>query len=192
MKRLKTSEKIEMLMRKNNIDIQDTEIFEYGLSLLVNYTVTALAILTVSIYFKITLDILVFCTSFLILRSSTGGYHAESRFLCFLFSLAVTVLIPLALNRVPTSLNLLILVNVVMFCLLMENLPVENEDRPLSESEKTYHKKRSIVLYLVGFLVLFVLSLFDITHITTVMAAGMITNSLSVILAIIQKKFVLA
>ena len=60
MKRLKTSEKIEMLMRKNNIDIQDTEIFEYGLSLLVNYTVTALAILTVSIYFKITLDILVF------------------------------------------------------------------------------------------------------------------------------------
>ena len=41
-------------MRKNNIDIQDTEIFEYGLSLLVNYTVTALAILTVSIYFKIT------------------------------------------------------------------------------------------------------------------------------------------
>ena len=79
-----------------------------------------------------------------------------------------------------------------MFCLLMENLPVENENKPLSESEKTYHKKRSIVLYLVGFLVLFVLSLFDITHITTVMAAGMITNSLSVILAIIQKKFVLA
>ena len=26
---MKTSEKIEMLMRKNNIDIQDTEIFEY-------------------------------------------------------------------------------------------------------------------------------------------------------------------
>lgn len=179
--------RIENLMRKNNIEIQDEELFEYGCSLLLNYTITILVILGIGLYLNITLDILVFCLVFLVLRSSTGGYHTESKYSCFFLSIAVTILVPLLLKCEIIPLYLLMLINVMMFCIILMHLPIENKNKPLSINEKDYYRKRAISLYIIDFVILGFLSLVNITHIALVFSVGMLTNSISVGVAIIQK-----
>lgn len=174
-------------MRKNNIEIQDEELFEYGFSLLLNYTITILVILSIGLYLNITLDILVFCLVFLVLRSSAGGYHAESRYSCFFLSIAVTILVPLLLKNGIIPPYFTILVNVMMFCIILMHLPIENKNKPLSVNEKDYYRKRAISLYIADFVILFFLILINMTHMALILSAGMLTNSVSVGVAIIQK-----
>lgn len=124
------------LMRRHDIDIQDEELFDYGCSLLLNYTITILFILIISLCLKITLDIFVFCLIFLVLRSSAGGYHAESKYSCFMLSITITILVPLLLNMSIVPLSLLMILNIIMFCIIWMYIPIENKNKLLSENEK--------------------------------------------------------
>ncbi len=124
------------LIDRNIIDYAISEIYQYGLELMLSTILTSLSILAVACLMdSLWMGLLYFAVS-MPLRATAGGYHASSYFRCFVVSNMVYALVSLA-SRLLTSFSipypLWILLLFCAACYILLNCPVRNSHHPVGE-----------------------------------------------------------
>ncbi|MGN0437078.1 MAG: accessory gene regulator ArgB-like protein [Lachnospiraceae bacterium] len=151
---------VEDMVSNGIIEKEDTELYCFGIDALKTYVGAVIMTLGIGLLLGSFWESLVFLICFKLLRGETGGYHASSSKKCFFLSIIMLigslVTIKLFSNLVPFWLFVvcLLLVTFVVF----QYAPLPDENKPINEKERIYHRKRArlfVILESVLALVLF-------------------------------------
>ena len=138
----------DKLVLKKIVSDDMADIYIYGFELLISFFFSTIGVLIIGIILGRFLQTLMFLTTFILLRSFTGGYHANTYAVCSLvtFSLFGVVLILTEFSFVPLYLYLILgLVGTAIMLLLV---PIEHPNKKLSDDQKRKYKVISLVLFL--------------------------------------------
>lgn len=150
---------VEALIANGSVDAEEKELYAYGLRegilILLNILTTAV----IGLVFGAVWYSLLFLAAYIPLRIYAGGYHARTQLRCYLFSVAQLILIMYLLTNMTGSLLLIVFGITVSGVIIWFFAPVEDENKPLSETEiKVYRKiTRRVFLVEVGVILLFTL-----------------------------------
>lgn len=142
----KLAEDISFYLITNNIiDIEDREIYIYGLELLISTLFTSISILILGFL----IGNLIFAVTFLLvhffLKSYTGGYHAKHYYECYIYSI-FTYIVLVIINCIISDIykpfiGLLLLI--ISMLVIFKFAPIENKNNPKTEEEMVRNKKIS-------------------------------------------------
>lgn len=140
------AEDITFILVKNKIiDIDDRTIYIYGVQIILSTLIITIFLLILGIILDKVILTLFFISTFIILRSYTGGYHAESFSGCFVITtliyLSELLINCLLLDKYKTVLGMIFVI--VSLVVIYRLSPVEHENNPLSLDEKKKFKKIS-------------------------------------------------
>lgn len=137
----------EQLIRKNKIDAQQSEIYRYGLRLILADLVNFAIILACGVLLKRVLCALVFLLVFCSVRKYSGGFHAKTFWLCRL-TMAVTFLSVVGVSemlcRNPYGTQTLIVLNLVSVAVIACFAPVRHPNKKLTEKQKKTNKRNAV------------------------------------------------
>ena len=136
---------VQIVIQKEILDEEHREEYVYALTTMFEKVIAYSIILIVAILIGEPLHGMLFAVSFVVLRQTTGGFHAESFLGCLIGSvltLLVTakILMPL-LQRYTTVIGILLLLSVL--CILCF-APVNHPNLVLTRKERKRHKYLSI------------------------------------------------
>lgn len=138
----------DKLVLKKIVSDDMADIYIYGFELLISFFFSTIGVLIIGIILGRFLQTLMFLATFILLRSFTGGYHANTYAVCSLvtFSLFGVVLLLTEFSFVPLYLYLILgLVGTAIMLLLV---PIEHPNKKLSDDQKRKYKVISLVLFL--------------------------------------------
>lgn len=156
------ADSIATLLSANKIiDINNQEIYSYGLELfLFKFTLYAI-ILIISVLTNSFLISLIFTVSYMILRQYTGGYHCRSSEICMIVSIFIYMLMLLLYNIDVHSYSLILVFNILSCLIIILKAPIENENNPLTINEIKRYRILSIIISIILTFSSITLFLFD-------------------------------
>ncbi|HSH35691.1 accessory gene regulator B family protein, partial [Schnuerera sp.] len=88
----KLAEDISFYLITNKIiDIEDRDIYIYGLELLISTLFTSISILILGLLIGEWISGVAYLTVYFLLKSYTGGYHAKHYYECYIYSILVFI-----------------------------------------------------------------------------------------------------
>lgn len=135
------------LKNRGIINDENIDVYTYGFELLFSFLFSTSVIILIGTIMSKILETLVFLSIFVILRSYTGGYHAETYAKCTVVTFSTYILVILLtvfIEFVPKSIYIL----GTSLCLLIIGVlaPIENQNKKILSSKKIRHKVTSIIL----------------------------------------------
>jgi accessory gene regulator B len=146
------------LITNKIIDIEDKEVYIYGLELLISTLFTSISILAIAAFIEEISSAIIFLLIHFILKSYTGGYHAEYYFICYIYSILTFIVLIFLKNRIllthkPIVGALLLIVSLIIVFIFA---PVTNKNNPKTDGEiaknKKIARKRVTILSLISIL----------------------------------------
>lgn len=134
----------------------DRELYEYGIRQLKMAFLNLISILFIGYLFGMVMEGIVFALCYVLLRKVSGGYHAGSNLSCYIFSVLFYIISLMAIKYFPSHVWLEVS-GIVMFLLLIRRMPVDSENKRLTDSEKQRFRQFAVILYVVLFVAGFVL-----------------------------------
>ncbi len=142
------AEDIAFLLIKHKIlDIEQRDIYIYGLEVILLNGGLVLMFLTISLLFGVMINFWAYLIFFLPIRIFSGGYHAKTSERCFVLStvmyglsIALTKFIPLLYTLWEWR-----IAGIVSLFVILVMAPLINENNPLS---KTQRKRNRIIVYI--------------------------------------------
>jgi accessory gene regulator B len=137
----------EILVDNNIIDRTKLDIYVYGYEVLLSGIFSFIVALIMGLLFSQFLVSVIFVSAFILLRSFTGGYHADTYFKCnliFAFNLAAVMIICKFVTEYPLLYH--IIIGVISFAVIPTCAPIENKYKPIDEQSKKSHKITSTIL----------------------------------------------
>ena len=124
------------------------DIYVYGVELLLSFFFSSLVIAIIGAIFGRVIETLVFLLVFVLLRSFTGGYHANSYLMCSIvtFSTYGTILLLAELFSLP--LIAYIVLAILGGAMVLAIVPIEHPNKKISKSQKKKYKIVSFILFL--------------------------------------------
>lgn len=123
----------------------DEEIYRFGLECFLLKILHCLSYLLISFILHMTIPMLVSTAILMPLRSKAGGYHAKTRYGCYLFSCFMVFLL-CCLNKTVFPIGAfwvtVVTANIMVWCLA----PVAHPNRKLQEIEQKEFKKQALFL----------------------------------------------
>ncbi len=137
-------------VRKGYLQEEQQALYCYGYEALLNQMVNILAACVIAIVFHAPLPVLVFLLSYIPLRSYSGGYHAETNFVCSIVSALLTIVVCIAARWTPDVWKILLLPVGFVFSgiLIFKFAPVQNKNKQLDAEEIGYYRRRSRIIWL--------------------------------------------
>ncbi len=117
-------------------DVQD--FYKYGIEITISSILNIVLVLALGLLVRHPIESIVYLVLFILVRSFTGGYHADTYFRCNSL-MCVTFLLTLCVNEAlfnkfsPLFLIILILITEVTVLIFA---PIENENKPIESSKK--------------------------------------------------------
>lgn len=168
------------LCRKNIIDKEETDIYQYGFEAVLSTIFGFIITLLIGLVLNMFLFSIIYYGVFVTVRQLTGGYHADSYLKCnILFSvvtffvLGMTKLI--CISQMYSFLIHILILIITAIC-IWRFAPVENPNKPLTAQQKARNHKASMILlsvlcilssvlyaFKIEFAVLIALTLFSIS-----------------------------
>lgn len=137
-----------LLLKERIIEAEDQEIYEYGFEITLANLVNGTIVLLIGNGFHRLPDAVLFYLVFVSLRFFCGGYHANSYLGCFCsFSLTTALCLMISgwLTRYTKAVAGLYFVAVIALWLCIFKIaPIEHENRPLTQEERSLFRKRSM------------------------------------------------
>jgi len=150
------------LITNKIIDIEDREVYIYGLELLISTLLTSISILIIAAFIGEMPSAIIFLLIHFLLKSYTGGYHAEYYFVCYISSIITFIVLIILKNRIILTYKPLVgaILLVVSMIIIFKFAPVTNKNNPKTEGEiaknKKIARKRAIILSsisIIGYLI---------------------------------------
>lgn len=140
-----------MLLRDGIISTDEVEIVEYGLENLGSSLLGMLITLMIGLCFDFLLGSFLLWLLIFPLRKNAGGFHAETKGRCLLFSSAMLLVSIIIFVQIRWSEIGCLLVSAFFFVVIFLMAPVENDNKHLDQAEfKVYRKRTRIILFLEG------------------------------------------
>lgn len=141
------ADSIATLLSANKIiDINNQEIYSYGLELFLFKFTLYTIILIISLLTNSFLISLVFTASYMLLRQYTGGYHCKSSEACMVTSVLIYTLMLILYNAEFYSQNLLLInLDFLSYLTIIVKAPMENENKPLEKHEIKKYRVLSLI-----------------------------------------------
>lgn len=110
--------KISDFLMKTGIEIDDKELFEYGIRVILrNFSIFIISFV-ISFALDFTLPFIIFNTVLVSLRQLTGGYHAKNSTACFIESMILILVVPYIMNVMKSSIQYILFFSIIISCLL--------------------------------------------------------------------------
>lgn len=179
------------MIRNSIIEKEKYDLYLYGFELMLAYFFYFLSLLFVAILTNTIIESIVFCTGFLVIRKSAGGYHASSYLKCQMLFIFNQIIFVVCVKLVSLSILVYILcvVLLTMFIVMWTLAPVDNENKKLTKAEYNYFKKASKVCSFIVTLISIVLFCFFQAHIYLLsLLIGVFSATISIIVGYFQQK----
>ena len=141
------SDKIaRILVSQKIISDCDLDVYAYGLALLLSFFFNTVIMFIIGIITHRLVETILFLIVFVILRSFSGGYHADTFLKCMIITFSTYALV-ISLSAVKVSLIVYLAVLFAGFFIILVKAPIEHPNKEISACDKKRHKLSSIVLY---------------------------------------------
>ena len=138
-------------MIKNNViskDTEEIEFYRYGIEITLSSLINIALISIIGIVTNYTFESTMFLAVFIIMRSFTGGYHANTYIKCNLVTSISFVILLLIFKIIRhISLKSIILIAIFQVVTIVLLAPIENKNKPIEN--RTVYKIISTVLSVV-------------------------------------------
>lgn len=153
-----------LLIKYKRLDIEDREIYIYGLEVILLNGLLLISFLIMSIWYDLIFHFIGFLIFFLPLRIFTGGYHSKRSETCFIISNAMYLLtLVIVKNYLGLHNNInMVIVTLVSLIIMYIWSPVKNQNRPLADYQYERNKKITFVIIVIDFALLLVLLKFNL------------------------------
>ncbi len=172
---------MKKLLDRGFVDDENAEIVRYGLELLIMKTIISAVMIATAIITQSVPEVMVFTLSYALLRGCCGGYHADSRIVCFILSMFLLSAVISAIKLIGgiaaffTSIGFICMGIVLIFSLA----PVDTPNKPFDITERQVFRKRSIFISCAALILWTVFAVFRLYNFSlTVSAAVFITGLL--------------
>lgn len=146
----KIATKITKTMLASKIIAEDMfDIYVYGVELLLSFLFNTTIIMIAGILLGRILQTLLFLLIFVLLRSFTGGYHANTYGVCTFVTFLVYGGVLLLSELFVSSLLFYGVLTIVGVALLLALVPIEHPNKKITEKKKRKYKHISLVLFLI-------------------------------------------
>ncbi len=146
------------LAKSNIIKEEDFEVYQFGIESFIMKACHLISYVTIGLLFRRLPELLVFLAAFIPLRECSGGYHARTPLKCYILSCGTVITFLCLLLFIPAdktqySIILAVFSSLILFFIV----PVETENKPLSEAEVTYYKSKAgfIIIIELGLVLIF-------------------------------------
>lgn len=137
------------LLRDGIISQDEVEIVEYGLENLGSSLLGMSVTLMIGYFFDFLLGSFMLWLLIFPLRKNAGGYHAETKVRCLLFSSSILLLSIICFQQMKWSETVYILVTVFSFLIVFIMAPIGNNNKHLDQTEcKVYRRRTRMILFL--------------------------------------------
>lgn len=133
---------VKALIENSIIETEENEVYQYGIEMVISTTIVILIVLCCGILFGELLSSIVFFIVFAFVRSSSGGYHADTYFKCNIIYTINLVIVLFWVKFAPPYYSLCghIMFLLIYFLMVYQFSPVENSNKPLDNSQKKKHR----------------------------------------------------
>lgn len=130
-------------------DVQD--FYRYGIEISISSLLNIVLVVIAGILIHHIIESIVFLTLFILIRSFTGGYHADTYFRCNLLMCITFILTALANSIFSNKFSLLIIIVLICVTELIVSIlgPIENKNKPIDDSKRIKLKIIGIVITLI-------------------------------------------
>ena len=123
------------------------DIYVYGFELLLSFLFSTTTIVIAGCVMNKIMETIAFLTVFILLRSFTGGYHADTYAKCSITTFLLYGLVMLFSVYIQVGFIFYVALMMIGMIVLFIKAPVENPNKELSEQEKRKHRNTSLVLF---------------------------------------------
>lgn len=161
-----------MLIKSKVADIEEREIYVFGLEVLLLNSINVLTALIISLISGTMWHFATFLLIFAPLRMFSGGYHAKRSETCFVISTLVYIASVLTVKLYPllytnTVVATVLLVLSVLLTIVLA--PVVNKNNPLNKDERKRNRLISIVLISVDSVIFIMFKCWELSPAVSVM-----------------------
>lgn len=138
----RTEDFVLYLIRNNILDIEEKEVYKFGLKQIASIIFDLLIAVTIALIMNMFVDMIIFMIAFITIRRYAGGYHADKRYLCIFFSIIMEIVALLVISNYTNELFTLTILSFVGICVLS---PIDTLNNPLDKLEKNHYRKKTII-----------------------------------------------
>lgn len=178
--------KIEYILISKNIQIDDSELFHYGLKKLLSNILIFTLVILISMFFHIMIPSLLFLVTLLFLRSKTGGFHFETAQICFTFSILLPIMTVILFDKIDSSRLLVLLICIVCSLLTILFSPINHPNKGLDDNDIKFFKKKTVTSIIILYCVILLLELISRHDFSRYIQLGIIVNFISMAFALIK------
>lgn len=156
------------------------DVYEYGYSYLKQYLIYLIIVIPFTLYFNTLFATICFLCLYFPFRSSIGGYHFKNNIICLLFSTLITIICPLLSKVIIITFPYYLISSMLVFIITSVFVPVDHINKRLKVTEKTFYKRRAIIIELIYLILSFIL--YKYHRFITILSFNNMINIISVIL----------
>lgn len=159
------------------------EIYAYGMEILLSTVINGIMALIIAAVTNTLLPSFIFFASFIIMRRTAGGYHANSHGGCMTILAVIQFLFILFIHICPLNvIPAFSIVSVVYSCISIYIFsPVEHPNKPLSDINKRKLRTQSIVFIICLSAVDILILLLDHMEISLYLSSGILVSTTGMI-----------
>lgn len=179
---------ISRLQTMNLICEDEVPVCKYGLECVILKVIHIAAYFAICILLREPWTFFISTMALIILRTKAGGFHAKTRWGCFIFSCSTIALMCL-INRFFPRIGISSLGVLLADIMTILFAPSEDKNRPLDENEKLRFRKQALIIASV-FTLLFVTGLcFEVTyHYALRLGTGLLSAGVLIALKAVRKE----
>lgn len=140
------------LVADSTINFADVEAYKFGLEVTILKAIHYVSYIAIALCMNKLLELAVIFVVLYIFRRNTGGYHAQTRIGCYLFSCAV-IFLSLFATRISFSWRGAAIISILDIIILLILSPVQNSNRNLDTEDIEYFRHRLRILSVIFFVV---------------------------------------
>lgn len=145
--------KILAFITDQNVISSDEEVqdfYRYGIEITISSLLNIILVLSIGLLIHHVIESVIFLSLFILIRSFTGGYHADTYFRCNLL-MCVTFILTIFANII-TSDKITLSIAIGLVCLTEITVvllgPIENKNKPIDGSKKPKLKIMGLIVTL--------------------------------------------
>lgn len=139
----------DKLVLKKIVSDDMADIYIYGFELLISFFSSTIGVLIIGIILGRFLQTLMFLATFILLRSFTGGYHANTYAVCSIVTFSLFGMVLLLAKFVFVPLYLYPILGLIGTVIMVWQVPIEHPNKKLSDDQKRKYKVISLMLFLI-------------------------------------------
>ncbi len=147
---------VNLMERTGSINSEERELYLYGIRQFINVLSNFLITVVIALWMDLFIESINLQISFLPLRIHAGGYHANTKIKCNLFSFSLVVLSLFLIKYIEW--NYLFSLGMLVFAvgIIIAWAPLEDSNKPLDSTEIVVYRKRTRTILLLNILVVLI------------------------------------